>query len=300
MRYSKSGYASLRVEVRVFDLEGYLASARDEKEYDIDDEEGGTQGNVEEHLARLSWSLGQPASESIIIDVTWVGADDLIVKEVNRAADDGAVIHFNTREIGGDDDLQGTVVRKLGTDDEEGDDGWIESRQSITPIPSSLVTSLALSGPAYLDLVNNSAGYTHIALFSPANSSTPLFVTDGDWEVVDGILGVDTQGVVSVFRSGVPSIDAAHISRCSHPSLFLFFLADSSRVTELTALTDTSTPACVLKTGVPQDEYEFKVSDNVRLNATLAEYQSPLIVYSTIENDGFELNTMELLPPELR
>ncbi|KAI5116121.1 hypothetical protein M0805_000526 [Coniferiporia weirii] len=283
MRYSKSGYASLRVEVRVFDLEGYLASARDEKEYDIDDEEGGTQGNVEEHLARLSWSLGQPASESIIIDVTWVGADDLIVKEVNRAADDGAVIHFNTREIGGDDDLQGTVVRKLGTDDEEGDDGWIESRQSITPIPSSLVTSLALSGPAYLDLVNNSAGYTHIALFSPANSSTPLFVTDGDWEVVDGILGVDTQGVVYFAVA-----------------LFLFFLADSSRVTELTALTDTSTPACVLKTGVPQDEYEFKVSDNVRLNATLAEYQSPLIVYSTIENDGFELNTMELLPPELR
>lgn len=67
-------------------------------------------------------------------------------------------------------------------------------------------------------------------------------------------------------------------------------------------------------------EFEFKLQDNARLNATLAEYQSPLIVYSTIENDGYgsypisqsfkvficppspphehtELNTMELLPP---
>ncbi|KAI5120961.1 hypothetical protein M0805_001665 [Coniferiporia weirii] len=320
MRYPKPGYANPRVEVRVFDLEGYLASARDEEE-DDDDEEGGIQGNVEEHLARLSWSPRQPASESIITDVTWVGADDLIVKEVNRAADDGAVIHFNTREIGSDDDLQGTVVRKLGTDGEEGDDGWIESRQSITPIPSTLVTSLALSGPAYLDLVNNSAGYTHIALFSPANSSTPLFVTGGDWEVVDGILGVDTQGVV-YFAAAYPVSTQRTILAAPIPASSSSLLRESSRITELTPLTDTSTPAwyeasfspeagfyllgyrgpnvpwqSVLKTGVSQDEYEFKVSDNARLNATLAEYQSPLIVYSTIENDGFELNTMELLPP---
>lgn len=39
-----------------------------------------------------------------------------------------------------------------------------------------------------------SEGYNHIALFSPVNSSTPRFLTTGDWEVADGILGVDQVG----------------------------------------------------------------------------------------------------------
>ena len=34
-------------------------------------------------------------------------------------------------------------------------------------------------------------GYNHVALFSPADSNTPRFLTTGDWEVADGILGVD-------------------------------------------------------------------------------------------------------------
>lgn len=61
-------------------------------------------------------------------------------------------------------------------------------------------------------------------------------------------------------------------------------------------------------------EFEHKLSDNARLNASLAEYQTPLVVHSTIEVDGFgkcffftcatllnqgnvELNVMELIPP---
>lgn len=42
-------------------------------------------------------------------------------------------------------------------------------------------------------------GYNHIALFSPVDSSTPRFLTAGDWEVTDGILGVDPlQGLMCV------------------------------------------------------------------------------------------------------
>lgn len=74
----------------------------------------------------------------------------------------------------------------------------LQKKQDIRPLPPSLVQSLGLSGPAYLDVVNNSAGYPHIALFSPADSGTPIFLTDGDWEVTGGILGIDDNGVVLV------------------------------------------------------------------------------------------------------
>ena len=71
-----------------------------------------------------------------------------------------------------------------------------EQRQTVFPLSPALVDTLGYSETAYLDLVNNSAGYTHIALFSPSDSSEAVFVTDGEWEVVDGVLGVDAQGVV--------------------------------------------------------------------------------------------------------
>ena len=83
-----------------------------------------------------------------------------------------------------------------------------DQHQTISPLSPELIRTLALEDTAYLDLVNNSAGYTHIALFSPADSSEPVFVTDGDWEVVDGILGIDDRGIVSVrsdFRGSIPA-----------------------------------------------------------------------------------------------
>ncbi|KAH8104292.1 dipeptidyl aminopeptidase [Phellopilus nigrolimitatus] len=314
MRYPKPGYANPRVEVRVFDLESYLA---DEEEDNDDDEVD--QDDIDEHLTRLTWSPRQRANESIIIDVTWVGADDLILKEVNRAADDGAVVYFNTRIMDENDDLRGKVVRKLGRTGEEGDDGWIESRQSITPLPPALVSSLSLNSSAYLDLVNNSAGYTHIALFSPADSGKPIYVTDGEWEVVDGVLGVDVQGII-YFAAAYPTSTQRTIFAAPIPSAASLSIEESSTI-NLTALTDTDAPAwyeasfspeagyyllgyrgpnvpwqSILKTGVSQDEFEYKLIENAKLNATLAEYQNPLIIHSTIEVDGFELNTMELLP----
>ena len=59
--------------------------------------------------------------------MAWVGPNDLLLKEVNRAADDGAVVHFDTSNMDGQVEIIGSVVRKLGKNGEEGDDGWIES-----------------------------------------------------------------------------------------------------------------------------------------------------------------------------
>lgn len=44
----------------------------------------------------------------------------LLVKEVDRAARTGSVVLFTNNQS------EGKVVRKLGKDGEEGDDGWID------------------------------------------------------------------------------------------------------------------------------------------------------------------------------
>ena len=48
----------------------------------------------------------------------------------------------------------------------------------------------------YLDIVNDTNGFDHIALFYPADSGEPIFLTRGDWEVPRDdrpILGVDAE-----------------------------------------------------------------------------------------------------------
>lgn len=56
----------------------------------------------------------------IISEVNWVSDNGLLIKEVDRAARVGNVVLFKVGE------RDGTVVRKLGKEGEEGDDGWID------------------------------------------------------------------------------------------------------------------------------------------------------------------------------
>jgi dipeptidyl aminopeptidase len=85
----------------------------------------------------LTWGGRFPTTESIIFDVTWVGNTSLILKEVNRAGEDGIVVLFDLRTNDVAARTNGLVVRKLGKDGEEGDNGWIESVRRWSIIPTS-------------------------------------------------------------------------------------------------------------------------------------------------------------------
>jgi dipeptidyl aminopeptidase len=52
------------------------------------------------------------------------------------------------------------------------------------------------SNAAYLDILPNDEGYNHIALFSPADSSIPKWLTSGPWEVTSGVLGVEVDRAI--------------------------------------------------------------------------------------------------------
>lgn len=117
MKYPKPGYNNPLVSVHVFDLKRYEAEAA-----------GFPAASA---TLELDW-LGRHAKEdSIISEVTWVGDATLIVKEVNRAADDGNVVLFDIDIADERRRRMGRVVRKKGKNGEEGDDGWIESVNTL-------------------------------------------------------------------------------------------------------------------------------------------------------------------------
>jgi dipeptidyl aminopeptidase B len=149
MKYPKPGTPNPVVSVRVVDVGGYI----DDEEWmaTMEEELPGVNATAE-NVVELTWQGRHAANESIVQEVAWVDEDRLLVKEVNRNADDGHVVLFElpegavaaavasaplssslasaamgTTTAGELAQIAGQVVRRLGKDGEEGDEGWIEA-----------------------------------------------------------------------------------------------------------------------------------------------------------------------------
>jgi dipeptidyl aminopeptidase len=197
MRYPKPGYPNPLVSAHVFDLDRFLSETT----------AVGTYLDPAETTVELDWSDRLLANDSITMDVVWLANGSLLLKEVNRNADAGRVVLFDVSDTSLLGAGMGRVVRTLGRDGEEADEGWIESQQSVYPLPGNL----SLTGlPSYLDIVPDKNGYNHIALFNPASTTKPQFLTTGPWEVTDGgVQAVDLEkglvyDLVFFFFGGFP------------------------------------------------------------------------------------------------
>lgn len=114
MKYPKPGYNNPLVSVHIFDLAGFL------------EDDAAIVLPAEEETLTLNWDNRHPINDSIISEIAWVGNTSLILKEVNRNADNGSVVLFDLSEENFMARAQGKVVRKLGKNGEQGDDGWID------------------------------------------------------------------------------------------------------------------------------------------------------------------------------
>ncbi|KAH9893599.1 dipeptidyl aminopeptidase [Cubamyces lactineus] len=304
MKYPKPGYNNPLVSVHVFQLDEYLETMQE-----LGSSANGTEV-AQGATLELEWEGRQAANNSIISEVAWLADNTLLVREVTRAAENGSVVFF---DLGNDPANVGQVVRKLGKHGEQGDDGWVDPIQAIYPLSPSLSPD---DMPAYLDIVPTPEGYNHIALFSPANSSTPRFLTSGQWEVTSGILAVDSDRSLVYFQAANPSSTQRHIYSVALPKL-----AGEAQA-ELTALTDTSSPGYYDASFSPKGafyllsykgphapwqriihvgdkNFDYVLTENPQLNATLAQYELPIVTHSTIESDGYELNVLEMRPPRM-
>ncbi|KAI5995630.1 dipeptidyl aminopeptidase [Pisolithus albus] len=299
IKYPKPGYNNPIASVHVFNLASYL-------EY----------SNVFSAAAstvELVWTGRFSLDNSVISQVTWVDDSSLIVKEVNRAADNGSVIFFSLDKlIPEQGTASGVVVRRLGVNGEEADEGWIEPHQNIYPLPSGLRSS---GSPAYLDIVPSTDGYNHIALFDPADSTTPRFLTSGPWEVTGGIQVVDAQRGLIYFQAARSSIER---------HLYSVPISSPNTASPITPspLTDESTTSSYSVNfspgagfyllnyrgpGVPwqrlvrvdRPDFDYVLTDNTALNATLSVFETATVTYTTIVSDGYELNVKEMRPPRM-
>ncbi|TFK19411.1 dipeptidyl-peptidase [Coprinopsis marcescibilis] len=309
MKYPKPGYPNPLVSVHVFDLERYRQN------HNLD-------GNSDlippfpspEETLTLDWEHRHPVTNSVIMEIAWVADSTLILKEVNRNADDGHAVLF---ELEGDAGQRATgkVVRKLGKNGEQGDDGWIDADQAIYPLRSQDPDAHS----AYLDIVPNSDGFNHIALFSPATSETPLWLTTGNWEVTGTIRGVDLERRLVYFVAAKPSSIERHLYSVELP-VSVFKTKTLAPTDDPKALTDTTKLGYHSASFSPQagfyllsysgpnvpwqrviqvgnTTFDYLLTSNERLQNVTKEYEAPIVTYSTISYEGYEFNAREFRPP---
>ncbi|KAK0215051.1 dipeptidyl aminopeptidase [Armillaria fumosa] len=269
MRYPKPGYANPTVGVWVWDGEESV-------ELDLG-------------LGGFEWEGGR-----VVQEVRWVGEEELLVRVVNRNADEGGVWYFDLAR-----GREGREVRRLGRDGEEGDEGWIEPGQTVYPLEDG-----------YLDIVPTKDGWNHVALFSPANATDPVWLTSGEWEVTSGIKGVDVDQGLVYFEAAAPSSVERHLYAVSLEGGSVQALTDTTALGYYSADFSPGAGWYLLSYHGPDvpwqkvvqagsSHYSYVLESNERLGNVSLEYESATVVYSTIDVGGVLLNAKEIRPPHM-
>ncbi|ESK86372.1 dipeptidyl-peptidase and tripeptidyl-peptidase [Moniliophthora roreri MCA 2997] len=108
-------------------------------------------------------------------------------------------------------------------------------------------------------------GFNHIALFSPPDSGECKWITQGEWEVVGGVKGVDEERGAVYFE----------FHKTKFHQEVRGYLGKK-----------------VLST--KDSDWEYVLNMNEALARITREYESPTIAHGSITIDGYNLNTMEL------
>lgn len=237
--------------------------------------------------------------DRLIIEVVWTSPDKVLVRETNRESDILKIILVDMAS------RTGEVVRS--EDIAALDGGWVEPGHFTNYIPADLDQGRPQDG--YVDIVIHD-GNNHLAYFSSLNSSEPIMLTSGDWEVANGPSAVDINAGLVYFVGTKEDPTQRHVYSVK---------LDGS---DMQALTNTDAPGYydasfsagagyallsykgpkipsqkVISTPSNDDEFEEIIEENKALANMAKEYAIPTEIYQDVTVDGFTLPVVERRPP---
>ncbi|QDS68144.1 hypothetical protein FKW77_010311 [Venturia effusa] len=238
--------------------------------------------------------------ERLITEVVWAGnGGKVIVRETNRESDLLKVVLLDVER------RNGQTVREVDVNALDG--GWFEVSEDTTFIPSDPRNGRPHAG--YIDTVIHE-GNDHLAYFTPLDNPTPKYLTSGDWEVVKAPSAVDLKNNYVYFVSTKESSIQRHVYRVKLDGTGMEAITD----TEIEGYYDVDFSKgggyALLSYNGPNipwqkvismpgvgDKYEESIEENTSLKRFASEHELPILIYSTINIDGFELNVVERRPP---
>ncbi|PLW14128.1 hypothetical protein PCANC_18082 [Puccinia coronata f. sp. avenae] len=306
MKYPKPGFSNPIASVHVFDLEAHQQAM----------------GNnpVSDAISELKLDSEFGDDDRIVMEVAWVSDHELIIRQINRIATREKTGYFNLSQLATSRSVSPSTLGKVIMDIDfvKFDGGWSEPGQFIKPIKTGKDFA-----PGYLDIRINPAGYRHIAYFSPPDSSSPVFLSDGKWEVDGTISAVDFEKNLVYFVAANPSMER---------HLYSVKLPTKTELTEMRIASDTDLLGIAhvkpITSGVGYYDVSFSrlggfyllsyngpgtpwqrlvnvrdptfdlvVEDNAALNQTLSQYALPTVHFTSIRNSvQQDMNIQEIRP----
>jgi dipeptidyl aminopeptidase len=238
--------------------------------------------------------------DRLITEVVWAGeSGKVLIRETNRESYVLKVVLIDAEA------RSGNIVREQ--DVQALDGGWFEISETTTFIPKDPTNGRPYDG--YVDTVIHE-GYDHLAYFTPLNSSTPITLTSGQWEVVDAPSAIDLTNNLVYFTATKESSIQRHIYTVTLDGTMITPMTDVSTEGYHAASFSTSAGYAVLNYRGPKIPWQrvmstpsntvpfnHSIEENTELAQRASEYELPLKVFSTINIDGFELNVVERRPP---
>ncbi|KAI1819460.1 dipeptidyl peptidase IV N-terminal region-domain-containing protein [Xylaria intraflava] len=243
---------------------------------------------------------GEFAKDDLLItDITWAG-NKVLIKETNRVSDVMRVVLVDVAA------RAGKTVRTVDVGEIDG--GWFEISHATTYIPADPENGRPQDG--YLDTVIHENG-DHLAYFSPIDTSDPVMLTSGNWEVVDGPSAVDLKNNLVYFIATKESSIQRHIYSVKFDGSDLKAMTDTSQESYYSAsfsrkagyaLVSYEGPRVpfqkVISTPSNPETYEHVVEENKMLADKVKQHELPLLEYGKITVDDIELNYVERRPPQ--
>ncbi|KAH3662550.1 hypothetical protein OGAPHI_005802 [Ogataea philodendri] len=159
LKYPKPGYSNPKVDFVVYDAKNAKLTSLDSSDPFYNDED-------------------IPNDERLITEVKWVGDTRFLLKITNRESD---ILKFFIVDAS-------TMESLLRRSDFGGHtNSWFEISHNLLYVPKSDTRP----EDGYIDIIDVD-GYDHLAYFSPPETQTPLVLTSGEWEVVDGAAAFDS------------------------------------------------------------------------------------------------------------
>ncbi|KAJ4414756.1 hypothetical protein N0V82_007748 [Gnomoniopsis sp. IMI 355080] len=236
--------------------------------------------------------------DRLITEVVWAG-QSVIIKETNRVSDIMRVVLVDVKS------RTGKTVRTVDVGKLDG--GWFEISQKTHYIPADPANQRPQDG--YIDTVIYDDG-DHLAYFTPLDTSDPIMLTKGSWEVQDAPSAVDlAQNLVYFIASKESSIqrhaysvkldgtDLKAVTDISQEGYYSLSFSSGAGY----ALVNYQGPKIpwqkVISTPSNAMKYEHVVEENKGLADLAKKYELPIKIYGTINVDGVELNYVERRPP---
>ncbi|RDI89744.1 Sulfate permease 2 [Venturia inaequalis] len=238
--------------------------------------------------------------ERLITEVVWAGnGGKVIVRETNRESDLLKVVLMDVER------RNGQIVREVDVNALDG--GWFEVSEDTTFIPSDPGNGRPHSG--YIDTVIHE-GNDHLAYFTPLDNPKPIYLTSGDWEVVNAPSAVDLKNNYVYFVSTKESSIQRHVYRVKLDGTGMEAVTDTNNEGYYDVNFSKGGGYALLSYNGPNipwqkvismpgvgDKYEDSIEENSSLKKFASEHELPILIYSTINIDGFELNVVERRPP---